>query len=68
MKACHLSSVWKMLQKEFFIPSPRSTVVLGTFLTDFRCILHSVRLQKWKVHLLSFKTSPYRKILAKNYL
>ena len=35
-------------------------------LTDFRCILHSVRLQKWKVHLLGFKMSPYRKILAKN--
>ena len=44
-----------------------STVFLET-LTDFRCIFYSVHLQKWKVHLLSFKMSPYRKILAKYYL
>ena len=47
---------------------PSETLEADSILTDFRCILHSVRLQKWKLHLLSFKTSPYRKILAKNYL
>ena len=36
--------------------------------TDFRCILHSVCLQKRKVYVLYFKTSPYQKILATNYL
>ena len=44
-----------------------STVFLE-ILTDFRCILHSVRLEKCEVHLLRFKTSPYRKTSSKNYL
>ena len=42
--------------------------LISTVFSDFRCILYSVRLQECKVHLSSFKTSSYRKILAKNYL
>ena len=44
-----------------------SAVFLRT-LADFRCILHSIHLQKSKVHVLSLKISHYQKILAKNYL
>ena len=56
--------VWEQI--EFKGYKSISTVFLET-LTDLRCILHSVCLQK-KVHLLSFKTSPNRKILAESYL
>ena len=56
--------LWEQIQ--FKAWKSVSTVFLGTS-TDFRCILHSFRLQKWKVHLLNCKTSPYGKILAKNY-
>ena len=44
------------------------SIVFLESLTDFGCILHSVCLQKRKVHVLYFKTSPYQKILARNYL
>ena len=59
----HKSRVKLWEQIEFKV----STLFLGT-LTDCRCTLHSVRLQKSKVHLLSFKKRPYQKILTKKCL
>ena len=53
--------LWEQIQFEG--QKSVSAVFLGT-LTDVCCTLHSVCLQKSEVHLLSFKTSPYRKILA----
>ena len=57
------SKLWKKI--EFKGLKSVHTVFLGTS-TDFRCILHSVRLQKRKVHLLSFKTSPGQELLIVN--
>ena len=56
--------LWEQI--EFKSQKSVLTVFLGT-LKLISAVFYSACLQKWKVHLLSFKTSPYRKILTKNY-
>ena len=63
LRECHEKLYKKQVKLWEQIEFKNQKSVSTVFLTDFRCILHSFRVQKCKVNLLGYKTSLYRKLL-----